>query len=52
MYTLLCALCDSTVTVNHDNPVGFIGLGIVILMLAQDLYRKSKAKKAAAEENK
>lgn len=50
MYTLLCALCDSTVAVNHDNPVGLIGLIVVLVMLAQDLYRKSKAKKAAAEE--
>ncbi len=47
IYNLLCDLCNTTSTVNHDNWLGYVGFGIVVIMLIQDNYRKAKAKKNA-----
>ena len=45
-YSLLCNLCEGSVTVNHNNWLGYIGFAVVVVMLIQEEVRKAKAKKS------
>ena len=45
MYTVLCALCDGSVQLNHGNWIGYVGFGIVAALLIYSEVTKAKRKK-------